>query len=193
MVSTRPNRADTPLLNAGIGKALAERFIESGSYVIACGRRQANLDDLVHKHGSDKVSTVAFDITQLDAIPAFASGITHKHADLDCVFLNSGIQRPLDFGRPESVDIDLVNTEFVTNYLSYLALTKAFLPFLQAKTSPSGLIYTTSGLALVPITRCPNYCATKAAMHQFILILRKQLSKSQIKVIEIFPPAVQSE
>ena len=54
-------------------------------------------------------------------------------------------------------------------------------------------MYTTSGLALVPLPRCPNYCATKAALHHFILALRRQLEGSSVKVIELLPPAVQTE
>jgi len=54
-------------------------------------------------------------------------------------------------------------------------------------------MYTTSGLALVALARCPNYNATKAALHQFILSIRRQLQTSSIKVIELFPPAVQTE
>jgi len=54
-------------------------------------------------------------------------------------------------------------------------------------------MYTTSGLALVALPRCPNYCATKAALHQFIMALRRQLESSSVKVIELFPPAVQTE
>lgn len=49
-----------------------------------------------------------------------------------------------------------------------------------------------SGLAFVPLIRCPNYCASKAALHHFVLSLRAQLKDSKIKIIEIFPPAVQS-
>ena len=54
--------------------------------------------------------------------------------------LNSGIQRTIDFSQPETVDVDVLQTEFTTNYLSNLALTKAFLPFLQAKKEESALI-----------------------------------------------------
>lgn len=54
--------------------------------------------------------------------------------------LNSGIQRTIDFARPESVDMDIIQTEFTTNYLSNLALTKAFLPFLQGRKEESALI-----------------------------------------------------
>lgn len=45
----------------------------------------------------------------------------------------------------------------------------------------------------MPLLRCPNYCATKAALHHFIPCPRRQLQNSKIKVIEIFPPAIQTE
>lgn len=92
-----------------------------------------------------------------------------------------------------------------TNYTAGVHLTAAFLPYLQEKSqsgqgqaetpTPTALIYTTSQLGLVPLTRCPNYGASKAAMHHFILALRAQLedSHSAVKVIEIYPPAVQTE
>ncbi|KAL8731050.1 MAG: hypothetical protein Q9166_003701 [cf. Caloplaca sp. 2 TL-2023] len=178
---------------SGIGEALASRLTEEGANVIVVGRRKENLEAFVHKHGKDKATAVPFDITELEKIPNFATNITSTYTDLDCILMNSGIQRGLDFSKPDTIDMDVVELEFKTNYLSYLALTKAFLPFLQGKQQESALMFTTSGLALVPLTRCPNYCASKAALHQWILVLRKQLRNSKVKVVEIFPPAVQTE
>ncbi|KAI4106407.1 MAG: hypothetical protein L6R37_002205 [Teloschistes peruensis] len=178
---------------SGIGEALASRFVEEGTKVIVVGRRKEKLEDFVHKHGKDRATAIPFDITEMDKIPNFATNITKTYTDLDGILINSGIQRGFDFSEPRSVDLDTVETEFKTNYLSYLALTKAFLPFLQSKQHESALMFTTSGLALVPITRCPNYCASKAALHHWILVLRHQLRDSQIKVVELFPPAVQTE
>lgn len=66
--------------------------------------------------------------------------ITKTHPDLDCVLLNSGIQRRFDFARPETVDMSLIQEEFHVNYISFLALTKAFLPFLQHRNEESALI-----------------------------------------------------
>jgi short-subunit dehydrogenase involved in D-alanine esterification of teichoic acids len=171
---------------------LAGRLVDEGSHVIALGRRQEHLDALIARKGS-RVEGVQFDVTKLDQVPGLADRLTGAHPDIDCIILNSGIQRKCDFSDPGSIDMDLINLEFVTNYLSYLALTKAFLPFLMAKPTETSLIYVSSNLALIPIPRVSNYCATKAALHQWILCLREQLSGSKIKVVEIFPPAVQTE
>lgn len=54
--------------------------------------------------------------------------------------MNSGIQRGVDFSKPDTVKMDVIETEYKTNYLSFLALTKAFLPFLQSKQQESALM-----------------------------------------------------
>ena len=66
--------------------------------------------------------------------------IIKSNPDLDCVLLNAGIQRTLNFAKPETVDLSSVEMEFNANYFSQLALTKAFLPFLQSKKESSALI-----------------------------------------------------
>ncbi|KIX00316.1 glutamine-fructose-6-phosphate transaminase (isomerizing) [Rhinocladiella mackenziei CBS 650.93] len=178
---------------SGIGEALARRLVEDGSFVIAVGRRKENLEALVQQYGPDKIHAVPFDITRLEAIPTFAGDIASAHPGVDCVILNSGIQRKTDFSDFDSIDVDVLSLELNTNYIAQLALTKAFLPFLMKKDTESALIYVTSALGLIPVPRCANYCASKAALHQFILCLRQQLKKSNIKVVELLPPAVQTE
>lgn len=182
---------------SGIGEGLASRFIQENRSVIVVGRRKENLESFVQTHGRDKASLITFDITQLDKIPSFVQQVTQDHPDLDCVILNSGIQRSADWSKPESVDLGMHELEFTTNYVAYLHLTKAFLPFLQEKQKekPVSLAFTTSGLALVPMARCSNYCASKAALHHWILTLRVALADEykNIRVIEILPPAVQTE
>lgn len=76
----------------------------------------------------------------------------------------------------------------------------AFLPHLVSlgqRGAPAAILVVTSGLALVPLPRCPNYCATKAALHHLAKSLRYQLQNdpktSHVRVVEILPPAVQTE
>lgn len=134
----------------------------------------------------------------LDALPAFCERIVKEHPDLDCVFLNAGMQRPFDFADPKSVDLKLLDNEFTVNYLAYVHITTLLLPHLQAKSkqSPVSLIFTSSGLGLIPLVRCSNYSATKAALHHWIMCLREQLnndSESEVKIVELVTPVVQTE
>jgi short-subunit dehydrogenase involved in D-alanine esterification of teichoic acids len=175
------------------------QLVETGTSVIVSGRREENLKKFVEQYSSNSNVTVdhaVFDITNHSAIPSFAADIFAKHPDIDCVWMNSGLQRSMNWAEPETIDLDKMDLEINTNYSSVLRLTKAFLPFLQ-KQAPkeTSIIYTTSGLALVPILHCPNYCATKAALHHTILAMRQQLKDagSNVKIIELYPPAVQTE
>ncbi|OJJ88976.1 putative short-chain dehydrogenase/oxidoreductase [Aspergillus glaucus CBS 516.65] len=180
---------------SGIGKAIAERLVKNDISIVITGRRKENLDDFVAMHGSDKVQTEVFDVLKLDDIPQFASEILSSNPDLDCIFVNAGIQRAFNFADPASVDVDIFDTELLTNYTAAVRLTKAFLPHLQKQPIKTALIYTTSQIALVPMMRAPGYGASKAALHHFILALRTQLKDGpgDIKVVEVYPPAVQTE
>ncbi|KAJ4396107.1 hypothetical protein N0V93_000324 [Gnomoniopsis smithogilvyi] len=181
---------------AGIGRALAERMIENGVFVIAVGRRKERLLELEQKYGPDKCVAEDFDVTDLEALPAWAEKITKAYPTLSSIILNAGIQRTLDFANPSYPDISSkVTSELTTNYTSPLLTITAFLPHLTALSSPASIILVTSGLAIVPLPRCANYCATKAALHSLAWSLRAQLGPAHphLRVVEIMPPAVQTE
>ncbi|KAF2812579.1 short-chain dehydrogenase/ reductase-like protein [Mytilinidion resinicola] len=180
---------------SGIGEAYAEKLIQDGKQVIIVGRRKDRLDAFVSKHGQERVEAIQFDIKLLNQIPKFALDVTNAHPDLDCVLLNAGIQRAFNFLKPETVDLSILDEETLTNYTAFIHLTLAFIPHLQKQPGDTSLIYTSSSLALIPVVQCLNYSASKAALHHFLLCLREQLADGpeRIKVIEIFPPAVQTE
>lgn len=58
---------------SGIGKGLGDRLIKGGVKVTAVGRRKDKLEAFVSQHGESKAKGVAFDITNLQQIPQFAS------------------------------------------------------------------------------------------------------------------------
>ncbi|KXH59675.1 hypothetical protein CSAL01_04755 [Colletotrichum salicis] len=169
---------------SGIG-ALAHKLVQNGTFVVVAGRRKENLDQFVAKHGDTKAAAAVVDILKLES----------EHTDLDCVFLNAGVQRGIDFTKPEDVSLDIIHDELLANYLSHDHLPKAFLPHLSKQDKQTALLYTTSQLGLIPMKRCPNYSGSKAAMHGFILALRSQLknASSKVKIVEVYPPAVQTE
>ncbi|KAH9906008.1 hypothetical protein F4778DRAFT_728380 [Xylariomycetidae sp. FL2044] len=204
---------------SGIGEALAEKLLAEGTSVIITGRRRDRLDAFVAKHnngsgsgssGSDSahVTPIALDVTRVDEIPSFAASVTRDHPDLDCVVLNAGIQRALDFARPEAVDLAAFDEELLTNYTSCVRLVTALLPHLQrlggsraAEGENAGkdvhLVFVSASLGLVPtLVRTPGYNASKAALHSWITAVRQQLrdaGHARVRLVEVFPPAVRTE
>ncbi|CAK7268743.1 hypothetical protein SEPCBS57363_003247 [Sporothrix epigloea] len=187
---------------SGIGQALVERMLTTGKgiFVIAVGRRQDRLDALQTKFGPQKIATENFDVSDITKLPAWTAKITAAYPALDCIVLNAGFQKSLDFSQPQSVIDSLpdLTMEMTVNYLSPVHAATLFLPHLTSLGKPAAVVFVTSGLALVPISRCPNYCASKAALHSLAWTLRTQLqenaaTREQMRVIEIVPPAVQTE
>lgn len=62
-----------------------------------------------------------------------------------------------------------------------------------AKKEDATIINVTSGLAFTPLVIAPIYSATKAAFHSFTMSLRHQLSETSVEVIEVAPPAVNTD
>ena len=98
--------------------------------------------------------------------------------------------RPEDFlNKPDAGDAEAIVT---TNVLGPIRLTAALLPHLQKQ--PHATIMTvSSGLAFLPLALTPTYCATKAAIHSWSESLRYQLRSTNIEVVELAPPYVQTE
>ncbi|KAF2099669.1 oxidoreductase [Rhizodiscina lignyota] len=180
---------------SGIGKALADRMIKEGLKVTVTGRRNDRLEAFVKEYGEEKASMIAFDIADTQNAPKFAAETMSKFPDIDCVFLNAGIQRRHMWGKPASVDLAEFNNEFHVNFTSFVALTHAFLPLLEKQQFPTSIVYTGTHIAIVPAITLSGYSASKAALNSFTLCLRFELANagSNIKIIELSPPPVQSE
>jgi short-subunit dehydrogenase involved in D-alanine esterification of teichoic acids len=125
---------------SGIGLAFAERLIAEGSKVIVVGRRKERLDAFVQKHGSEKSTAVPYDINDIDGLPKFVETVTKAHPELDCVFLNAGVQHKYDLTKPESLDLKTFHAEMATNFSRTVDLTYAFLPFLSTKQTDTSVI-----------------------------------------------------
>jgi uncharacterized oxidoreductase len=69
-------------------------------------------------------------------------------------------------------------------------MTSAFIDILAA--NKGTVINVSSGLAFVPLSSAPIYCATKAAVHSYTQSLRFQLEESGVEVIELMPPAIKT-
>jgi uncharacterized oxidoreductase len=158
----------------GIGLELAKLLYPDNELYI-CGRRKEKLEEA--KLLLPKIHIMVGDVRN-------AKNIVEWAKDINVLINNAGIQKPMDLSKPDFEEIDI-------NLKAPIELSALFIPLLKEK--DSAIINVTSGLAFVPISRLPLYCATKAAMHSYTLSLRHQLKDTKIKVFEIIPPTVDTD
>lgn len=173
---------------SGIGLALAERFQRAGSTVIAVGRRQDKLREAQQQLPGLHIRTC--DVAQAADRVALAEWARQEFPQLNVLVNNAGIQRR--FQLTEEEDWETRRQELVINVEAPIHLTTLLIPHLRAQAKPA-IINVTSGLAFAPMAQAPIYSATKAALHSFTLSLRHQLAATPIRVLEVVPPAVNTD
>jgi uncharacterized oxidoreductase len=169
----------------GIGLGLTERFIQEKNTVIICGRRESALKDAAEKFPS--VITKTCDLAIEDDRIDLYNWISKNHPDLNVLVNNAGIQNWMSVS-----DIDFyqkANEEVTINIVAPIHLTSLFMHLKSLNT----IINVTSGLAFVPFSKVPVYCATKAFLRSFTLSLRHSLKSTHIEVIEMIPPALNTD
>jgi uncharacterized oxidoreductase len=173
---------------SGIGLALAERFLARGNEVIVCGRREERLRALRERHPA--VHTRACDVSvESDRVALFEWAMT-TFPRLNVLVNNAGIQRR--FAIPPDEPWRETASEIEINLAAPIHLAFLFAPHLAGQRD-AAVLNVSSGLAFVPIARMPVYCATKAAIHSFTQSLRHGLAPQGVEVVEIIPPAVDTD
>jgi uncharacterized oxidoreductase len=174
---------------SGIGRALAEAFHRRGNKVIVAGRRQSALDAV--REANPGIETATLDLTDPQDIARFAAQIARDYPTLNALLNNAGIMQPEDW-RAADVNTSIAEATIATNLLAPIRLTAALLPLLR-KQAKSTVLTVSSGLAFLPLAITPTYSATKAALHSFSESLRYQFKGTNVDVVEIAPPYVQTE
>src|SRR5258706_5381507 len=170
---------------SGIGLGLTERFIKENNTVIICGRRESVLTEV-----SSRFPTVIRRVCNLSEAAErerLFDWISTNHSDLNVLINNAGIQQWM------LIDDDnffqRAKDEVVVNIEAPLHLTSLFMKLKSLNT----IMNVTSGLSFVPLTKTPVYSATKAFLHSFTLSLRQLLKSKNIEVIELIPPALNTD
>ena len=170
----------------GIGRGLAEAFHRLGNHVIIAGRRLEMLEAVAEANPG--MQFLALDQGDSAAIRRFAIGLDDNHPEFNVLVNNAGIQRVEDLtsGSPGTAE-QTMNI----NLLGPIRLTAALLHSLLGKPR-AAILNVTSALAFMPSALTPSYCASKAALHSYTQSLRYQLRDTEVQVIEIIPPRVQT-
>jgi uncharacterized oxidoreductase len=174
---------------SGIGLALAERFLNAGNEVIVCGRRQEKLNEA--KQRFPQLHTHVCDVANEADRKSLFTWVTSEFPELNVLVNNAGIQQRVNLLKPNN-EWSYYHQEIAINLEGPIHLTLLFVPHLVQKKNAT-IINVSSGLAITPATWAPMYSATKAALHSFTMTLRLQLSKTNVEVVEVLPPAVNTD
>lgn len=174
---------------SGIGRALAEAFHARQNKVIIAGRRQQLLDEITGQHPG--MVGLPLDVADENSIKSFTSEVKNSFPELNVLINNAGISKPEDYAADE-VDTTAASSILQTNIASVIHVTAALLPLLRAQPHAT-LMATTSGLGFVPLPAYPTYSASKAFLHSWLDALRFQLRDTNVEVLELIPPYVQTE
>lgn len=170
---------------SGIGFAMAERFVLDGNTVIICGRRADALESAKQKLPG-LISKVCDLAKEADRTQLF-NWIRETHADLNILVNNAGIQNWMKLDDQDF--LQKATQEIRINIEAPVHLCQLF----QQLPSLTTIMNVSSGLAFVPLTKTPVYSATKAFLRSFTITLRHLLKPKNISVIEIIPPALNTD
>jgi uncharacterized oxidoreductase len=169
----------------GIGLGLTERFIKENNTVIICGRRESKLKEVSDRFPS--VITRTCDLALAGERETLFQWVSEDHPDINVLINNAGVQQWLTISDPDF--FQRAKNEITINIEAPIHLASLFINLKSLDT----IINVTSGLSFVPLTKAPVYSASKAFLHSFTLSLRQLVKSKNIEVIEMIPPALNTD
>ncbi|HEY4111236.1 SDR family oxidoreductase [Puia sp.] len=170
---------------SGIGLGLTRRFLQQKNTVIVCGRREDVLQEAASQNPG--LITRKCDLANAADRETLYAWVTKNHPQCNVLVNNAGIQNWMDIADKDF--FQRAQQEIAINIEAPLHLTSLFLNHQPLTT----VMNVTSGLSFTPLTKVPVYSATKAFMHSYTLSLRHLLKARNIEVIEVIPPALNTD
>ena len=167
----------------GIGREIARQLRDKGATVIVSGRDPERIEAA----RSDGFETIGADLSTPAGVDALSAAVADR--PLDILVNNAGMGATYQVG--DEILVEDVEQCLFLNLHAPIELVTRLLPALRAR--PEAMIVNvTSGLAIAPRASGPIYCATKAGLRSFTMALRGQLAKTNVHVLEVLPPVVET-
>lgn len=165
----------------GIGKAIAQRFIDLGAFVVITGRRESKLSDATEELGKN-ASYIVGDVSESGVPKKIIQEIIEQQGRLDVLVNNAGIGSG---GALIDVTDSEIESVFRINLFAPLALTREALPEL-IKTKGS-IINISSTLSKGVMPEISVYSAFKAGLDHATRVLAAEYGPKGVRVNAVAP------
>lgn len=167
----------------GIGKAIAEKFLQENHRVIICSRDSAKLEALQQTYPS--LITFVCDVSDKHSVEQLGDFVLQTFEQIDVLINNAGIFIP---GKLTEEKDTVLEDTLRTNLLSAYYLTKKLSP--RMKAHQHGFIINMCSVASIKAyENGGSYAISKFALLGFSKTLREELKPYNIKVTAILPGA----
>ena len=168
--------------STGLGRALAQRVIESGSRAVVTARDPSKIADLVAGH-EDQAVAVALDVNDAAQIKAAVKAAEEKFGRIDVLVNNAGYGYQSTVEEAEDKEI---RAQFEANVFGLFAMTQAVLPGMR--TRRQGHIFNITSVAgFIGFPGSAFYAASKHAVEGWADGLAAEVEPLGIKVTCIEP------
>jgi NAD(P)-dependent dehydrogenase (short-subunit alcohol dehydrogenase family) len=174
--------------STGIGAALAAELHRRGHRVFATARRLEALAPIA----AAGIDTHALDVNDDDSIAAVMSHLKNTAGQLDILINNAGFSQ---VGAVVDLTREDLRSQYETNVISPVAVTRAALPLLRAAHAAHGKAIVANVGSIVGLFTTPfagAYSSSKAALHSLSDGLRMELAPLGVQVVMIQPGGVRS-
>ena len=168
--------------STGLGRALAQRVIDSGARVVVTARDVSRIDDLVAGHDGQTLA-VALDVNDATQIKAAVKEAEGKFGRIDVLVNNAGYGYQSTVEEAEDSEI---RAQFEANVFGLFAMTQAVLPGMR--TRRQGHVFNITSVAgFIGFPGSAFYAASKHAVEGWSDGLAAEVEPLGIKVTCIEP------
>jgi sorbose reductase len=180
--------------SSGIGRKVAEAYLQAGAQVAIAARRSAALEEVAADLASagSRVLPVCCDVTQPDQVGRMLEQVTAELGGIDIAVCNAGIiaiAPMLEMSLQEFQSIQDTNVTGV--FLTAQAAARQ-----MVRQGHGGVIITTasmSGHIINVPQQVGHYCASKAAVMHLTKAMAVELAPHQIRVNSVSPGYIRTE
>jgi rhamnulose-1-phosphate aldolase/alcohol dehydrogenase len=175
----------------GIGKGIAEKFLQEGACVVLSDINQERLDQALavyeKKYGKDNVFGLQLDVTDSDSIAKASQAIALQFGGIDIVVNNAGISISKSFEDHNDPDWAKLNDLLV---MGQFRISKLGVALMKQQGLGGDIVNIVSKNALVAGPKNVAYGTAKAAQLHMSRLMAAELAADKIRVNVVNPDAV---